>query len=243
MGLEDRIMKKLADLSFFQITVKADIEIDGAVHKDVLQKNNDSILTPENWAEKKDVFFRQRMGSYKDSYSIKEKISLELKKIDILPLSCDDYKVLAIKYKDHLNAQKYVRGKEKTITSYQWQGDPNKELPELLNLMVNRYKLIAPETTLKQFKAVFSEQTIDIGFHPIKWHDDNSTELLYFIDCLESSCNVKGNPNRADYKRMVACFVQSDGKKFTGKWKQLKNQLFKLASNKRALIDELIRNF
>jgi hypothetical protein len=44
--------------------------------------------------------------------------------------------------------------KQQKKTSYVWQSNPDKELPELYSLMIKKYKLIAPETTYEQFKAV-----------------------------------------------------------------------------------------
>lgn len=84
----------------------------------------------------------------------------------------------------HLNSKRLpMYGKAIQIKSFQ----------ELYSLMLNKYKLIAPETTLEQFKAVFTGQPIE-SINPIKWHQDNASELLYFIDRLQKTNNIVHNP-------------------------------------------------
>jgi hypothetical protein len=124
-------------------------------------------------------------------------------------------------------------------TSYVWQNEPDKELPELYSLMIDKYKLIAPETTLEQFTAVFTGQPIE-SIIPITWHQDNASELLYFIYKLEQSSNVSGKP---DYLKMTACFVKPDGKQFTANFKQLKTQLKYRSEENCKAIDELVSTF
>jgi len=133
--------------------------------------------------------------------------------------------------------------KQQTKTSYVWQNNPDKELPELYKLMIDNYKLIAPETTLEQFKAVFTGQAIE-SINPIKWHQDNASELLYFIDRLQQTNNIVHNPKKTDYQKMTACFVKPDGKQFKANWKQIKQNIsFNLSSDKQNAIDELVNNF
>ena len=70
-------------------------------------------------------------------------------------------------------------------TSYVWQSNPDKELPELYRLMIiDKYKLIAPETTYEQFKAIFTGQPIE-SIEPIKWINTNRL-LAYFLDSVFS---------------------------------------------------------
>lgn len=134
--------------------------------------------------------------------------------------------------------------KQQKRTSYVWQNNPDKELPELYNLMLNKYKLIAPETKPEQFKAVFTGQPIDKSFEPVRWHQDNASELLYFIGKLEQSTNIIHNPKKADYQKMTACFVTPDGKPFNAAWKSLKTNLeINLSPDKQKPIDELVNNF
>ena len=128
-------------------------------------------------------------------------------------------------------------------TSYVWQNNPDKELPELYTLMIDNYKLIASGTTLEQFKAIFTGQPIE-SVNPIKWHQGNASELLYFIDTLGQSNNIVCNPKKADYQRMTACFVKPDGNQFKANWKQIKQNIsINLSSDKQKAIDELIKAF
>jgi hypothetical protein len=144
---------------------------------------------------------------------------------------------------EFLDPQKNVITKNlQKKTSYEWQNEPDKELPELYSLMIDKYKLIAPETTEQQFTAVFTGQPIE-SINPIKWHQDNASELLYFIYKLEQSNNIVYNPKRADYQKMTACFVKPDGSPFTANWRQLKTQIKFRAEDRCKAIDELVSNF
>ena len=132
--------------------------------------------------------------------------------------------------------------KQQKKTSYVWQGNPDKELPELYSLMLNKYKLIAPETTLEQFKAVFTGQPIE-SINPIKWHQENASELLYFIDRLQQTNNIV-HTKRTDYQKLKACFVKPDGSQFNEALKSLKTKIdTNLSPDKQTAIDELVSNF
>lgn len=133
--------------------------------------------------------------------------------------------------------------KQQKTTSYVWQNNPDKELPELYSLMIKKYKLIASETTPEQFIAVFTGQAIDDSFEPIRWHQDNASELLYFIDRLEQSNNIEHNPKRADYQKLKACFVKPGGNQFNEALKTLKQQIQFISPDKQKAIDELVSNF
>ena len=129
--------------------------------------------------------------------------------------------------------------KQQKKTSYVWQGNPDKELPELYSLMLNKYKLIAPETTLEQFKAVFTGQAIE-SINPIKWHQDNASELLYFNKAIQAKVDNVWHI----YQRLAACFVKPDGKPFNAVWKSLKTEIeINLSPDKQKAIDELVKNF
>lgn len=97
-----KILEQLADKLFFQIDQIAGFEFKGKIYTNVKQKNNDSILTPENWDQYKDIFFEQRMTQYKESYTISEKLKLELETVEKLPINKTDYKILIDRYKDYL---------------------------------------------------------------------------------------------------------------------------------------------
>jgi hypothetical protein len=132
--------------------------------------------------------------------------------------------------------------KQQKKTSYVWQTNPDTELPELYSLMINKYKLIASETTYEQFKAAFTGQEIE-SINPIKWHQDNASELLYFIEKLGQSNNIEHNPKRADYQKLKACFVKPDGSQFNEALKTLKQQIQFISPDKQRAIDELVSNF
>jgi hypothetical protein len=129
--------------------------------------------------------------------------------------------------------------KQQKKTSYVWQNNPDKELPELYNQMVDNYKLIASETTFEQFKAVFTGQPIE-SINPIKWHQENASELLYFNEAIRNKVNNVWNI----YQRLTACFVKPDGKPFKVVWKSLKTHIgINLSPDKQKFIDELVSNF
>lgn len=91
-------------------------------------------------------------------------------------------KQLAI-YEAYLNQRKAAlsqKPQQSNKVSFIWQGNAEKELPELYSLMLNKYKLIAPDTNLSQFKAVFTGQSIK-SIEPVKWIVSNRL-LAYFLD-------------------------------------------------------------
>jgi hypothetical protein len=138
---------------------------------------------------------------------------------------------------------KSEKKKSQKKTSYLWLNNPKKELLELYKLLNKDYNLIASETTFEQLEAVFTGQSID-DIIPIKWHQNNATELLYFIENLIKTDNIVGNKKRSDYKKMTACFVMPNGKKFDSNFKQLKIDFnYNLSEKKRKAISELINNF
>ncbi len=150
---------------------------------------------------------------------------------------------LSFSITDIINTNISKPPKQKNRTTYQWQNNADKELPELYSLMINEYKLIAPNTTLEQFTAIFTGQSID-GIKPIRWHQNNATELLYFIIRLEQLNNVAHNSKRADYTKLKACFVDPDGQEFKAKWKSLKTNIqINLSPEKQNAIDKLVQNF
>jgi hypothetical protein len=134
--------------------------------------------------------------------------------------------------------------KPKILTSFSWISKPQEELPEFFKLMLYEYKLLSPDTTFEQFKAVFTQQPIDDTFKPVKWHDGNASELLYFIYRLEESNNVQHFKRKTDYNKMTNCFVKSDGNPFKAYWKQLKQNIdCNLSDEKKRQIDDLINHF
>lgn len=133
--------------------------------------------------------------------------------------------------------------KSKKRISYEWQGKPEKDLPELYRLMIDKYKLISLETTYEQFESVFTGQPIE-DINPIKWHQDNASELLYFLLRLEETDNIIHNKKRSDYLKLAACFIKPDGKPFKVTWKSLKTDIeLNLSPDKQKVINELIKQF
>tara|TARA_B110000238_G_scaffold190873_1_gene224485 strand:- start:78 stop:776 length:699 start_codon:yes stop_codon:yes gene_type:complete len=117
MSIQNRIFKKTADFSFFQIYIDTKTGNILDDFKDVLTadeikkldknkniriKNNDSIITIDNWSELKDIFFSQRMETYNSSYTPNEKIKLELEALEKLPINKTDYKILKERYQKYL---------------------------------------------------------------------------------------------------------------------------------------------
>lgn len=124
--------------------------------------------------------------------------------------------------------------KNKVKTSYKWQGNPD-ELPKLYKLMIDKYKLIGPETTLEQFEAVFTGQPIDEidEIDKIERTKKFTNVLLtYFV----SELFQKSNPN--DYLSIAeSCF---DGaKNLSQAQTNYINNLNRLPKN-HSLIDDLL---
>ena len=78
-------------------------------NKVIRVKNNDHILTTDNWQKHKDVFFIQRMEKHKPSYTIDEKIKLELEDLETIQFNKRDNKVLADRYKVLLESKKNLQ--------------------------------------------------------------------------------------------------------------------------------------
>ena len=159
----------------------------------------------------------------------------------------NDFGKWLIKYlscvKDHQQKRPTRRlPKQKQKTTYKWQGNADKELPELYSLMISKYKLITSETTIEQFTDIFTGQSID-NIKPIKWQHNGSV-LLYLIYRLEQSGNIIHNPKKSDYQKMTACFVKPDGRKFEANWKSLKTNIeISLSLANRNTIDNLVSEF
>ena len=100
--VEQRFLRQMAEFEFFQIEVTEDLEFEGNIYKDVKQRNNNSILTPENWEQHKETFFAQRMTTYKESYTLAEKLKLELLSLEKLPINKTDGQILKGRYRAYL---------------------------------------------------------------------------------------------------------------------------------------------
>ena len=117
MSTQNRVFNKTADFSFFQVYIDTktsniiddfkDVLTEDEIkkldkNKSIRIRNNDSILTTDNWSELKDIFFSQRMETYNSSYTPNEKIKLELEALEKLPINKTDYKILKERYQKYL---------------------------------------------------------------------------------------------------------------------------------------------
>jgi hypothetical protein len=158
--------------------------------------------------------------------------------VTINPNELSDFFLNAILY-SHLN-----QPKPKDKISYVWNVHPDKELPELYSKMLKEYQLIASETTYVQFNAIFTGQPIGKSFEPVRWHNNNASELLYFVIKLEESSNIVCKPKQTDYKKLTSCFVQPNGNKFDANWRQLKTNIrINLSQDRQKTIDDLLFSF
>ena len=116
-----------------------------------------------------------------------------------------------------LEMEAYFKGllnkppKQQKSTTYQWQGNADKELPELYSLLVDEYKLIASDTTLEQFTDIFTGQSID-SIDSIKWSASKSLNA-YFIEQLISKNKLSKAINTDVWEISKSCFI--DGTNFS----------------------------
>jgi hypothetical protein len=102
-NIKNQLQKEINDNSFFQINVVGSIEVDGKNYENIKQRNNDSIITTENWNERKLDFFNQRMINHKDTFTLNEKIELEIDMLNNCVFETDEHKILKKRYLDFLN--------------------------------------------------------------------------------------------------------------------------------------------
>ena len=178
MSIQNRIFKKTADFSFFQIYIDTKTGNILDDFKDVLTadeikkldknkniriKNNDSIITIDNWSELKDIFFSQRMETYNSCYTPNEKIKLELEALEKLPINKTDYKILKERY------QKYLTN----IKPQQLQDiKPDEIKKELHNNIFKDNAFEVWQSMFEKFKITESNRTdIDFMFEVMKYHN------------------------------------------------------------------------
>lgn len=125
--------------------------------------------------------------------------------------------------------------KQQKRTTYQWQGNAGKELPELYSLMINKYKLIASDNTLEQFTAIFTGQPIK-NIKPIKWNV-SKTLNAYFIEQLINKNKLSKAINIDIWVISKYCF--SNGANFSQSIDNYKNSKTGKPSNYN-LIDDLL---
>lgn len=157
-------------------------------------------LIPENWETYKQEFIECRinawalMEQYK-SFTRKELVLLELDVVKAISPNNRIEKTMLNRYIALLEKAQNTKDKpESTLLSYQWNGDPDIELPELYTAMRDTYNLIDQSTTPEQFKAVFTGQQIG-GIESIKWIQSNRL-LAYFLHSVfrgQSWQSIAGN--------------------------------------------------
>ena len=178
MNIQNRILKKIADFSFFQVYIDTKTSNTIDYFKDVLTadeikkldknkviriKNNDSIVTVDNWSELKDIFFSQRMEMYNSSYTLNEKIKLELETLEKLPINKTDYKILKERY------QKYLTNIE---PQQQKNNEPDEVKKELHNNIFKGNAFEIWQSMFDKFKITESKRTdIDFMFEVMKYNN------------------------------------------------------------------------
>lgn len=122
----------------------------------------------------------------------------------------------------------------KKKTSYVWENNPDKQLPELYNLMVNKYSLILSTTSYEQFKAVFTGEPLELIVKIKKTKKFTNALLVYFVNKLFQ----KSNPN--DYLNIAeSCF---DGARYLSQAQtNTFNNTERLPKNHK-LIDDLLED-
>lgn len=198
-----KITELLANTNFFQIWVFADYEINGKIVKDYKQKNNDSFLTPENWDQHKETFFTQRIATYKDSYTIAEKIKLEVLRLEKLPMDTIDYEVLKDRYKSYLEQKQALPTQQtETITK-----QPN---------FTNNFDNI---TTVEIFEH-FNAGLVEKQYLTEQELNDYLKAAFELKTIPETLFTIKDAPNKAAIEAVFYRYYKNVAGKVHGKQKQ-----------------------
>ena len=169
-----KITELLANTNFFQIKVFADLEIDGKIYKDREQRNNDSILNPKNWEQHKETFFTQRMATYSGSYTLAEKIKLEVLRLEKLPMDITDYEILKDRYKSYLEQKQGLPTQQaETITKQpnftnNFDNITTVEIFEHFNAGLVEKQYLTEQELNEYLKAAFELKTIPETLFTIK---------------------------------------------------------------------------
>jgi len=177
MSIQNRVFKKIADFNFFKINIipkKVNIldvfkdmltadEIKKLDKNKVVRIGNNDIVTTDNWSKLKDIFFSQRMETYNSSYTLNEKIKLELETLEKLPIIKTDYKILKERY------QKYLTN----VKPQQLQDiKPDDIKKELHNNIFKDNAFEVWQSMFEKFKITESNRTdIDFMFEVMKYHN------------------------------------------------------------------------
>jgi hypothetical protein len=180
----EKIMEKLAAHNFFQIDLIADFEFEGITYKDIKQRNNRSILTPENWEQHKETFFTQRMATYKSSYTFAEKMNLEFSKLEKLPINETDYQIL--------------KGRYKTYLEHKLDLPPELIESETDKLKVNQVALIYVYEGLLITRENAGEIAAKYGYTAKTSGEGLFQDFTYY----SSTANRKGKPTPCTFKKL-----------------------------------------
>jgi hypothetical protein len=222
MERKNKIMYQLADFSFFQIEVIADFEVEGKIYKDIKQRNNDSILTPENWKQHKETFFTQRIAAYKVSYTLAEKIKLELSGLEKLPVNNTDYQILKDRYKAYLEQKQVLL--PQTATSQKL------DLKETLSQQIThgKRKEIAKEiiNKYKTFKGVELRILLNALFILELFPKNSRKDALFHRCCVNDFDNV-GKYQSMEAKAFKKGFESAKGKYIKSDHEERRDEIVK----------------
>lgn len=181
INLINNILKNTEDFRFFQIEVIADFEFEGKIFKNHRHYNNNSILTSINWEQHKETFFSQRMNYYKESYTLLEKIKLEIETIENITIIETDYKILKDRYKLFLLNNQNILQETQKIEFSNSKNIKSKHNPNLWN-----------EDCFELFEYLFSEyykgtirQITNIWFF-LNEYDRNNSNRKYVLKCTKN---------------------------------------------------------
>lgn len=132
-----------------------------------------------------------------------------------------------------------VKAKKRSFKqrSYNWFGT-EEELRLLYKSLVNKFII---NTREEDFIGAFSGKAIG-EFKPINWHNDNTSEVLFFIKSMTPE--LIPDEGRMNYRRLVGCFVKSNGDPFDGSFKTLNQSVeIELSQQKQKAIKAVIDQF
>jgi len=171
----EKIFTKLDAFIFFQIEVIADLEFEGKIYKDLKQRNNDSILTTENWDQHKETFFTQRMKTYKNSYTHTEKIKLELSSLEKLSINETDYQILKDRYKGYLE--------QKQILPPQQTEKPKPEQKETeLSVKINKHFGFFNRSCPRKHKQILNDTDFEKLIDWVIWYYKNEFKVPEILE-------------------------------------------------------------
>lgn len=156
---------------------------------------------------------------------------------------------IALTEKKKENVTQPAKKTPKQKTSYRWLGTQD-QLSDFCKELIGKFILPDEDTDddsyiitiINDVKAIFSAKPLN-EIKPVRWHEDNATELIYFITEIGEKGIIKAG-SRSDYKTMKACFVKPDGTPFdTSSWPSLKQKRhYNLSKAKQEAIDKLARD-